>query len=74
MAKPIILLTIPIDVIKSGLNPRADIIEKIKADTDNEYHVLILIDNVDKAKIECVNDSKGLTDVDIEKLIKEINV
>ena len=46
-------------------------IDTIKKHTDNEYHVLCIFDK-SMPDIRVFNDSKGLPDVDIEKLIEEV--
>ena len=68
MAKPILVL----DVSHSISKYAKEIIETIKMQTENEYHVIIRgIDNNENT-IQCFNDCKGLPDIDIEMLINEI--
>lgn len=67
MAKPILVIrtSMPPDLVE-------DVVVAIKHVTDNEYHVLMICDDIYKeAEFECLNDCKGLPDVDIEKLIEE---
>lgn len=68
MAKPILIVraNIPhefIDKLSLELSEQFD-----------DYHVLVVLDTeIDKPVFETYNDCKGLTDIDIEKLIKEFN-
>lgn len=75
MAKPILHIQITsVDRVTQKLID--DIDNTFKEKTNNEYH--ILISHIHSAietsfKVECLNDCKGLPDVDIEALIKSIN-
>lgn len=73
MAKPILHVKLigdtPTEFVKEN------IFKSVKEKLNNEYHVLVshtLADGM-KIEVECFNDCKGLTDVDIELLIKSIN-
>ena len=67
MAKPI--LVVRFDIELTEYIPQ--MIDTIKKHTDNEYHVLCIFDK-SMPDIRVFNDSKGLPDVDIEKLIEEV--
>jgi hypothetical protein len=70
MAKPIFILHIPISLVESTRN-----IDDIKKNLDSkltDYHVIVNIIEKGETKYECLNDCKGLKDVDIEKLIKDL--
>ncbi len=67
MAKPILVVR---------ANTPFDMIGKLSLKLSkqfNDYHVLFVYDDIDKPVFETYNDCKGLTDIDIEKLIKEFN-
>ena len=68
MAKPILIVraNIPHEFI--------DELSLELSEQFNDYHVLVILDlEIDKPVFETYNDCKGLTDIDIEKLIKEFN-
>ena len=68
MAKPIFIakINVPIEKIESI---SSFINDKLKG-----YHVLVINDSeIKESSYECLNDCKGLKDVDIEKLIKDFN-
>lgn len=69
MAKAILVITINY----TDSENIGKIIEAVKNRTENEYHVICKFEKIDVPKIEVFNDCKGLKDVDIEKLIKELN-
>ncbi len=66
MVKPIILIRIN--------NPLTNELRDYLVKELFDYHVLTAVsDKVDDIQIECFNDSKGLKNIDIEKLIKDFN-
>ena len=71
MAKPIIVIELPNKALKSSED--LEIKRKVKAATNNEYHVLTIciLPKEDDFKFNVYNDCKGLKDIDIESLIKE---
>ena len=71
MAKPILIIRVPLRINKETAE---HIVKSIIIQTENEYHVICTIESCETPSFECHNDCKGLADVDIEKLIKEINV
>lgn len=69
MAKPILVLNMPYEdrVTREVIE---EIIESIKRETNNDYHVLAISSCQNtNTTFECLNDCKGLPDVDIEELI-----
>ena len=72
MAKPILIIRFGRDIDPERANMNA---EKMSERIGSEYHIFCVRTNTeDEVKFECLNDCKGLTDVDIEKLIKEFHV
>ena len=68
MAKPILIVKAdtPYDL-------RASLAKKL-TDKFSDYHVLIINhESFEPPTFECLNDCKGLLDIDIEKLIKDFN-
>ena len=77
MAKPILVAYCSFDEknYKVFTENEMAIVENIKKHLNNEYHVLTtaVVSNENFVKFECLNDSKGLKDVDIEQLIEQFN-
>lgn len=71
MAKPILFMKVPQYAGIDGLERQRKHMQNHPV--NNEYHVLIAFGDSATLMIECYNDCKGLSDVDIEKLIKEFN-
>ena len=69
MAKPIILITVNSVAFTDGQH--SIIVDAVKKQTNNEYHVLtaIVLSNEKEVTFNVYNDCKGLPDIDIEKLI-----
>lgn len=68
MAKPILVITFPLDHLLNDIHT-SQALNEIKKD----YHILIVAEpKITEIKIECFNDCKGLPDVDIEKLINDL--
>jgi len=70
MAKPVLIITVDIRLMPSDMVK--DFSDGIKKSLDYEYHVLINLMPDAVFKVECFNDCKGLLDVDIEQLIKDL--
>ena len=69
MSKPILAVGVPIDTS----NDKIDEIRKGLTIYLTDYYVIVFKDSsVKKITFECYNDCKGLKDIDIEKLIKNI--
>jgi len=69
MAKPILVIKVPENSINK--DSLTKIHEAVTNLIDNEYHVLINTSHLYKTiKFECLNDCKGLPDVDIKGLIE----
>ena len=69
MAKPILVIRLPVDFHDRNIGTITD---SAKSATDNEYHIILVAEDSTEIKFETYNDIKGLTDVDIEELIKTI--
>lgn len=69
MAKPILVIRVPFDFNDRNVDT---VTELARATTDNEYHIIIVDEDSTEIKFETYNDIKGLTDVDIEELIKTL--
>jgi hypothetical protein len=69
MAKPILVIRVPFSFNDRNVDT---VTEKAKSVTDNEYHIIIVAEDSTEIKFETYNDIKGLTDVDIEELIKTL--
>lgn len=71
MAKPILIVSMnPSKVEPDDLKK---IHSKLVKNLNDEYHVMFNFDeNAIKNEFQCVNDCKGLPDVDIEKMINEL--
>jgi hypothetical protein len=70
MAKPILVVRVGKDITPEAASRQA---EKLNQQIGSEYHVLfILTQSEEDVKFECVNDCKGLPDVDIEQMIKDL--
>ena len=71
MAKPILVVKLGINIPPERREEQA---KRLAERIGHEYHVFFILTQSEKdIEIECFNDCKGLADVDIEKLIKEIN-
>lgn len=69
MAKPIFILNVPFDLVDEV--KIKDIYESL-SDKLYDYHVIINLNaSIKEYEYLTYNDCKGLTDVDIEKLIKD---
>ena len=69
MAKPILVIRLPFDFHERNSE---SVIENVKSVIDNEYHIILVAEDSTEIKFETYNDIKGLTDVDIEELIKTL--
>jgi hypothetical protein len=70
MAKPILVVKAYKEIDAEQLGYMRHSINKTAL--SSEYHVLVIPGNEDKITFECYNDCKGLPDIDIEKLIKDL--
>jgi len=71
MSKPILVVRVPIDASNNNI----DEIRKGLSIYLTDYHLILFKDSsVKKITFECYNDCKGLKDIDIEKLIKNIKL
>jgi hypothetical protein len=72
MAKPILIIKFPFKSFFDLTVERRKIFAKsIKKDLNQEYHVILSATEQDTIVFDCVNDSKGLRDGDITKLINK---
>lgn len=70
MAKPIVVIEIPQTKETANVSGLQKYLEEIAL--KGEYHVLLSVSSAHKKiKYLCLNDNKGLSDVDIESMIKE---
>lgn len=70
MAKPILVVRVPFES-----NERHQFIKDRLTRKMEDYHVLLIserINPIDTIRFECYNDVSGLSDIDIQELIKSI--
>lgn len=72
MAKPILIIKLPFESFKDlSSSELAKLTKAIKKDLNHEYHTIITHIQGNKPEFQCLNDNKGLKDVDITKLVNK---